>query len=83
MVPDGAITQQEAKMMLPPGGSIWNNWKDGAWCGHQAGHIRSSGSWMEFGHRGAAIHVIGDCWEKYLDDISKPLSACPVAGLFD
>ena len=81
MVPDGAITQAEAKQMLPPFASIWNNWKDGAWCAHQQGHGRTSGTWLEYGHRGAALHVIRDCWQKYLDDEARPLTDCPVAGL--
>ena len=82
LVPPGAITQAEAKQMLPPNASIWNNWKDGAWCCHQQGHSRESGTWIEYDHRGAALHSIRDCWEKFLDDEGLPLTACPIAGLF-
>lgn len=83
MVPPGAITQKEASKMMPPKAYIWNNWRDGAWCAHFAPHPRFSAPWPVHGHRGAALFCIRQAWRLYLESLGRPLSDCPVRGLFD
>eukprot|EP00972_Heterocapsa_arctica_P051711 7608114-Heterocapsa_arctica.AAC.1 len=56
LVPDGSILQTEASKMCPPGGHIWNNWKDGAWCAHMPPYPRVSAPLSAYGHQESAMH---------------------------
>jgi hypothetical protein len=76
--PPGSITQEEASGMCPPGGHIWRNRTGGAWCGHLPPHRRISATWLQHGHREAAIWVLQQLWNSYLQNTSD---SCPVKGL--
>ena len=39
-VPMDSVTQQQASRMTPPGGHIWNGWKQGAWHCHLPPYAR-------------------------------------------
>eukprot|EP00975_Prorocentrum_lima_P042500 8928407-Prorocentrum_lima.AAC.1 len=40
MVPAGAITQEQASRMCPPGGHVWSCWRVGRWGAHLPPHPR-------------------------------------------
>lgn len=82
LVPKGAIEQSDAKLLLPPGASIWRAWKAGPWCGHLRPHSRISASWTSHSHRGAAMHVLQSLWRLYLADHGMSESDCPIRGMF-
>ena len=80
-IPIGAITQQEAKQLLPPKSYIWQG-TGGTWQSHMPPHKRFSQSWTNGGHRQACLANIKNCWQLFLQDNLMPLSACPVKDLF-
>lgn len=84
-LPPGALTQVEAKALLPKGCYIWRNWKGAAWCGHfpKGGHPRFSRSWASYGHREAGLAAVRELWQQFLDHHGLPLSKCVVKGLFE
>lgn len=82
-VPEGALTQQEVKAMLPPGASCWrSNLGSGQWWVHLPPHPRISKSWTIQGHYEAAQFVLKGVWRQWLDDNGLTTADCPVAGLF-
>lgn len=82
MVPENAISQTELRQMCPPGGSIWNNWKSGSWCGHLKPYPRHSAPWAVYGHREAALLTLRRMWKRFLEDNGMDIKACPVKKLF-
>lgn len=82
LVPKGAIEQTDAKLLLPPGASIWRAWKAGAWCGHLRPHSRISATWTAHSHRGAAMQVLQSLWRLHLADHNLSESQCPIRGMF-
>ena len=81
-VPEGALTQQQVKAMLPPGASVWRgNWGQGHWWGHLPPHSRVSRSWLH-GHRESAFFVLRRLWNSYLKDNGLTRADCPVSRLF-
>ena len=82
-VPDGAITQSEARILLPPGASVWKANIEGCWMGHFPPFKRVSKSWRLHGHREAALEVVKDCWRKYAEaNLVSVEAVCNVLGLF-
>jgi hypothetical protein len=57
-VPQGAITQQEAKNLLPPGAVIWQG-KTGRWQSHLKPHKSFSKSWRMGGEAGLRSGTLG------------------------
>lgn len=80
-IPEGAITQSQAKAMIPPGSFIWQG-RMGTWQSHSPPHRRFSRSWAGGGHREAALAAIRDAWSKYLQDNHLRADQCPVPGFF-
>jgi hypothetical protein len=84
-VPQGAITQQEAKNLLPPGAVIWQG-ETGRWQSHLKPHKSFSKSWRmggDAGHRDACLAAVRDTWEKFLADNGLRMDQCPVKGMWD
>ena len=82
-VPDGAITQPEARILLPPGASVWKANIEGCWMGHFPPFKRVSKSWRLHGHREAALEVVKDCWRTYAEaNLVSVEAVCNVLGLF-
>ena len=82
-VPEADISQSDAAALMPPGSSIWRNWKDYAWRAACRPHRSFSASWAEYGQREGALHCIRLCWTVHLDDRGLSASECPIQGLFD
>lgn len=82
LVPPGAITQPEAKAMVPPGASIWRDLCRGGWCGHMQGFRRCSRPWSTEGHREACMFVLRTLWNQFLLSQGLDASSCPIRGLF-
>ena len=82
-LPEGALTQAQAKERLPPGTSIWLSYRRKAWAGHCPPNSRISEPWHDSGEcqRAAAASIIRQLWEQYLELKCKPLDSCPVPGL--
>lgn len=59
VLPPGAVTQAEAKLLSPPGSYIWRNTSSQALCGKMPPISRS---WMAHGHRGSCIKVLRVLW---------------------
>lgn len=82
-VPPGAITQQQAKALLPPGASVWKDNHTGNWQSHFPGYRRSSRSWNRYGHRESALEVVRDAWRHYAIHNGWQVADCsPPQGLF-
>ena len=61
------ITQLEAKLLLPPGATIWMGHKNETWNGHMPPFARLSARWCAYGgSKAAAKEVIGRLWLEYL-----------------
>lgn len=82
MVPPGAITQQEASSMAPPGAHIWRSLGSANWQGHLPNHRRKSRSWALYGHRESCILVLQELWRQYLAERGETEADCPVQGIF-
>ena len=80
-IPEGALTQQDFKSMLPPKAYIWMG-SAGSWQSHIPPHRRFSQSWSVTSHREAGLNAVRDCWLHYLSDNCMDTSSCPIPGLF-
>ena len=80
-LPVGTVEQGQLRSMLPPGCSIWNNWRGEAWCAHLSGHTRDSEPWVEHGRDGAAYTLLARLWRQWLKDQDMPDTECPISGL--
>lgn len=58
VLPDGDITQAEAKTMLPPNTSIWRDRTRQGWCAHPSGHSRLSSLWASSGGEQQALRSV-------------------------
>ena len=81
------IEQKEAKLLLPPGASIWvghaSTHKKGAWCSHYPPFKRFSITWEAAGsERAAVLSNVQHCWRLFCLDNNLPLSHCPIKGIF-
>jgi len=79
------VSQNVAKTYLPPKTSIWRGETRGLWACHVQGHKRFSEQWSH--HEGdsweALMAVIRKAWRMFSRDEQLPVSACPIAGLFE
>ena len=81
------IEQKQAKLMLPPGASIWvghaSTRRKGAWCSHFRPYKRFSITWEAAGsERAAVLSNVQHCWRLFCLDNDLPLSHCPIKGIF-
>lgn len=82
LVPYGALTQEEASSMAPPGAFIWRSLGSANWQGHLPPHRRTSRSWSLYGHRESCLLVLRELWGQYLLENGLSESDCPVQGMF-
>lgn len=82
LVPEGGISQAEAKRLIPPTSYIWGGASSGSWQGHLRPHARVSYSWMAYGRREGCLMTARALWRQWCDDMDTPLSSCPTRGLF-
>lgn len=80
-IPAGAITQPQARELLPPKAHIWLG-RHGCWAVHLHPHRRYSESWSLSSHHEACMNCVRHVWRLFLADNNMPESACPVRGLF-
>ncbi len=54
------------------------------WHYHLVGHKRGSVPWSRFSgdSRRACEEAVREAWALHLQDVSLPLSACPIKGIF-
>lgn len=81
VLPEGELTQAMLRSLLPDGGSLWKG-KAGNFQSHFPPFKRASATWQLWGHRGAAVRVLRDCWENALLAQGKSTDQCPIKGLF-
>lgn len=82
-VPDGDISQQSAKLLLPPNCSLWRNRMQGGWCAHLTGYARMSRQWATHGgERESLLSLLRALWDLHLEREGLGHSACTVQGLF-
>lgn len=80
---DSEVSQAEAISFCPPGGAIWRDRVDGAWCSHYAPFKRFSRSWRRYGECEALRLCLSDMWQKHCLVMGTPLSDCPLKGLLE
>ena len=82
-IPDGDISQPEAKLLMPPGCSVWRDRIRGGWCAHPDGMGRCSYLWSQHGGElQALIAMLRHVWRVYLEGNGWAVAQCPVLGLF-
>lgn len=80
--PEQNIDTALAKSMRPPGSSLWPCVRMGNWQGHLEPWHRISRSWSRYGEAGSLNLVLKALWERHCELQGRPLSACPIKGLF-
>ena len=78
------LPQSEAKLLMPPGSSIWRANYVGSWQVHVPPHPRHSEAWakhQQSSHK-AMIAAVTFAWQQWLDDKDLSKERCPIAGLF-
>lgn len=81
-VPDGALSQQAASSLCPPGGHIWRNNYGGGWQCHMRPFKRLATLDRLVGHKEGALQCLRHVWADYLEKLhGLPLARCPIAGL--
>ena len=82
--PGAAVDQATVRGFLPPGHSIWKDEKRGRWHFHPKPKPRFHTKWVDHGgESGAAWEGIKACWKSVHEQTCRPLSECPVRGLYD
>lgn len=81
-VPAGHIGQGAAKLLLPPGASIWRNLVRGGWPSRYPPYPRSSADWGRYGEREALLMNLRSVWSTYLEHQGLDRSHCRINGLF-
>lgn len=64
-VPEGPLTQHEARMLMPPMAFIWRSSASSAWCARHPPMKQVSRSWALHGHREAALLCIAEMWKHH------------------
>ena len=82
-LPASDIPVQQARSMIPPGSSLWQDDKYRSWQGHYPPYPRRGRSWRTWGEGVALKFVLRYIWCKYLTDEGWDLNMCPVAGIFE
>ena len=82
-LPPSDIPVVEARTLLPPGASLWQDDKFGNWQGHYPPYPRRWRAWRKWGE-GVALKLVLRClWCRYLVDEGWDTEMCPVKGLFE
>lgn len=81
VIPGGALTQPEAKLLAPPDSNTWHNQSAQTWCGKVKGMGEVSRSWLAHGRRAAAVLVLRVLWERTI--MLGKADACPIPSLYD
>jgi hypothetical protein len=80
--PDGDITPEQANAMLPPGGQIWREYRDGCWRGKLSDGPRVSKATLSGGPRTACQFVLRALWLRWLERHLLSVADCPIEDLF-
>ena len=82
-VPAGDFSEDQARQMLPPAASIWQEVRDDQWRGRVFGGNRVSRACLCYGgSRGAAIEVLRIVWTQWLEQNLLSPEDCLVTDLF-
>ena len=81
----GSCTMDQAslKAILPPGCSVWNNWRGRAWRLTLRGHGHDHEPWFEQGRDASGLALVARAWRTWLEDAGLSEEMCPVIGLLD
>ena len=77
-----SVSVEEARGMVPPGASIWQDGSYGNWQGHMPPYPRRSRSWRKHGEAKALHLVLHYLWKLYLVEQGWGPELCPVQGVF-
>ena len=81
-LPDGAaLDQTSLKVISPPNGHVWRDWKRAKWHGHYHGNPRFGVHWADGGYEEAGYETVRELWRQHCDFFAIDLH-CPVQGLF-
>ena len=82
-VPAGDFSEDQARQMLPPAASIWQEVRDDQWRGRVFGGNRVSRACLCYGgSRGAAIEVLRILWTQWWEQNLLSPEDCLVTDLF-
>lgn len=81
-LPPGALTHQQLRPLVPPGGHLWRSNATNGWEAHVPNYRRVAYSGNAWGPRSAAVYCLRYLWEAYLTAQGMPKEQCPVAGLW-
>ena len=76
------VTVAEARAMVPPGASVWQDGRYGSWQGHLPPYPRVGRSWRKHGEAHALQLVLRHLWKLYLVEQGWGPEQCPVKGVF-
>ena len=78
------LTQQEAKLLLPPDTSIWQSRSRGGWMGHCPPYRRISAMFVHYPSQDAALRcLLQRLWTLHFDRPAAVPQTCPVKDLFE
>ena len=77
-----SVTVAEARGMVPPGASIWQDGSYGSWQVHLPPYPRRSRSWRKHGEAHSLQLVSHSLWKLYLVEQGWGPELCPVQGVF-
>ena len=81
-VADTEVSQAEARVLLPPGCSIWRALVHHAWCCHFHPYSRKSFAFQVYGDTGSMLECLRFCWRCHLLREGLEEEHCPIQGLF-
>ena len=82
-LPASDIPVMDARKMIPPMSSLWQDEKFRSWQGHYPPYPRIGRAWRKWGESVALKIVLRHLWAKYLVDEGWDCDLCPVQGLFE
>jgi hypothetical protein len=77
------ITQAEAKLLLPPGASVWRGVSRGEWNSHLPPARRNTESFHKHGSSALALKIaLQKVWHTHLLQLGLNDTECPIVNLF-
>ncbi|CAK0866508.1 unnamed protein product, partial [Prorocentrum cordatum] len=78
------LPQAQAKLLLPPGATVWRGNQVGSWQVHVKPHPRHSERWAKHGNNSynAMLAAVRFAWSQWLGDHMLDSKDCPIDGVF-
>eukprot|EP00959_Pyramimonas_sp_CCMP1952_P342711 7179713-Pyramimonas_sp.AAC.1 len=76
------LPQAQAKLLLPPGATVWRGNQVGSWQVHVKPHPRHSERWAKHGNNSynAMLAAVRFAWSQWLGDHMLDSKDCPIDG---